>query len=271
MRRTEPRSAEIERPDGVRLSFQVSENNVEPSKSVLARNLLAKDDRGSALSDEPEPLGPEVSIVVEAPLLTCLGEWIAWTAPTPHVDVVGPPGVSQGSGPSSNSAEEVTLPVARDVGGPEVSDRSLIDDSFRDLSRGDQVARPLRGVRVAVVVERHRQRLLEEELARRRAKEPRPLLVALHLEREVATDHGLGRPRRGRQPASGQLDDLARVERARRDLAQDLGDDGERAHATPSTRRLRETTAATTRSVSIEDPASTWSLRTRASATQRSA
>jgi hypothetical protein len=50
VRRTEARSAEIERPDGVARSFQVSLNKVEPSKSVLARNLLAKDDARAALS-----------------------------------------------------------------------------------------------------------------------------------------------------------------------------------------------------------------------------
>jgi hypothetical protein len=42
-RRTVPRSAGIGRPDGVTLSFQVSRNNIEPSKSVFRRNLFAKD------------------------------------------------------------------------------------------------------------------------------------------------------------------------------------------------------------------------------------
>jgi hypothetical protein len=42
-RRTVPRSAGIRRPDGVIRSFQVSRNNVEPSKSVFRRNLLAND------------------------------------------------------------------------------------------------------------------------------------------------------------------------------------------------------------------------------------
>jgi hypothetical protein len=52
VRRAEARSAEIERPDGVTRSFHVSLNKVEPSKSVLARNLLAKDDARSALFNE---------------------------------------------------------------------------------------------------------------------------------------------------------------------------------------------------------------------------
>jgi hypothetical protein len=35
VRRPEARSAEIQTPDGVALSFQVSVNKVEPSKAVL--------------------------------------------------------------------------------------------------------------------------------------------------------------------------------------------------------------------------------------------
>ena len=58
MRRPEARSAEIENPEGVTRSFQVSAYKVEPSKAVLRRNLLAKDDVRAALADEPLPGGP---------------------------------------------------------------------------------------------------------------------------------------------------------------------------------------------------------------------
>jgi len=58
VRRPEARSAGIRRPDGVTRSFQVSRNNVEPSKPVFARNLLAKDCVRRALANEPEPCGP---------------------------------------------------------------------------------------------------------------------------------------------------------------------------------------------------------------------
>jgi hypothetical protein len=44
VRRADARSAQIRRPDGVALSFQVSLNKVEPPKAVFACNLLAKDD-----------------------------------------------------------------------------------------------------------------------------------------------------------------------------------------------------------------------------------
>jgi hypothetical protein len=58
VRRTEARSAGINRPAGVALSFQVSVYKVDPSESVFARNLLAKDDARAADSDEMEERGP---------------------------------------------------------------------------------------------------------------------------------------------------------------------------------------------------------------------
>jgi hypothetical protein len=42
VRRTEPRSTEIESPEGVTLSFHVSLYKVEPTKAVFARNLFSK-------------------------------------------------------------------------------------------------------------------------------------------------------------------------------------------------------------------------------------
>jgi hypothetical protein len=56
--RAEARSAGIDRPDGVARSFQVSLYKVEPVKTVLACNLLAKDDWRAALFDEIVEVGP---------------------------------------------------------------------------------------------------------------------------------------------------------------------------------------------------------------------
>ena len=58
VRRTDPRSAEIERPDGVTRRFQVRLNKVEPSEAVLARNLFSKDFARAALADEVVPSRP---------------------------------------------------------------------------------------------------------------------------------------------------------------------------------------------------------------------
>jgi len=53
MRSAEARSAGIDRPEGVARSFHVSLYKVEPSQSVLACNLLAKNKPSGALFDEP--------------------------------------------------------------------------------------------------------------------------------------------------------------------------------------------------------------------------
>jgi hypothetical protein len=80
----------------------------------------------------------------------------------------------------------MTLAIAGDVCGLEVSDRSFIDDSCRDLSRGDKVARPQRGVRIVVVVERRRQCFLEHERATIDTEETRRRAAIAHVEREIA-------------------------------------------------------------------------------------
>ena len=58
MRRAEARSAGIDRPAGVSRRFQVSLYKVEPTESVFACNLLAKDELRTALFDEVVEGGP---------------------------------------------------------------------------------------------------------------------------------------------------------------------------------------------------------------------
>jgi hypothetical protein len=58
VRRTDARSANIRRPNGVTRSFQVSVYKVEPSKSVLTRNLFAKHRVRTALFNEVEERRP---------------------------------------------------------------------------------------------------------------------------------------------------------------------------------------------------------------------
>jgi hypothetical protein len=146
VRRPDACSWDIDRPDGVVRSLQISEYKVEPSEAVLARNLLSNDDSRSAGGDKPEPLWPEVKISGESFALPGAGEILARTASTPHIDCVGPSCVSQGSAPDSNPAEEMALPVASNVCGFDVSDRSLINNSRGQLSSLDQVAGPLGGI-----------------------------------------------------------------------------------------------------------------------------
>jgi len=77
MRRSDARSRNIRRPDGVSLRLQVSRNRIEPSKSIRARNLLSKHDCRAALSDEPKPRRPEMTLVREAAALACARERLA--------------------------------------------------------------------------------------------------------------------------------------------------------------------------------------------------
>lgn len=58
VRRAEARSAQIDRPDGVALTFHVSLNKVEPSEAVFACNLLPKDWLRRELAQEMEAGGP---------------------------------------------------------------------------------------------------------------------------------------------------------------------------------------------------------------------
>lgn len=92
VRSAEARSAEIERPEGVARSFQVSLNSVEPSKSVLGRNLLAKDDVRGVGSNEAEELGPQVTVVSGAGALACRAEGLAGARSCPNRSGVVPTG-----------------------------------------------------------------------------------------------------------------------------------------------------------------------------------
>ncbi len=64
VRRTDARSTEITRPNGVVRSFQVSEYSIEPCKSVIACNLFTKNDVRLTLADEPEEFRPEMAFIV---------------------------------------------------------------------------------------------------------------------------------------------------------------------------------------------------------------
>jgi len=92
VRRTDARSAEIDRPDGVTRSFQVSVNKVEPLKAVAACNLLAKHDARVALRDETEPDGPEMPLVRESESASGRAEWLARTTAGPDRTTVRPAG-----------------------------------------------------------------------------------------------------------------------------------------------------------------------------------
>ena len=154
VRGADARSAQICRPDGVARCFQVSVYSVEPAKAVLARNLLSKDDWRAALCDEAVELRPEVPVVVETFALSGGAEGLAGAGAGPDGPVVGPSGETEGVGPDADTGEEVALGVAVEVRSSHVPNGSFIDISVSDQFIGDQVAQPLRGVGVYLVIVR---------------------------------------------------------------------------------------------------------------------
>lgn len=115
VRRTDARSAQICRPNGVARCFHVRLYSVEPSEAVLARNLLSKDDWRMALADEPMKLGPEVTLVVEPLAFARCTERLARAGASPDGSVVRPSGETEGVGPDADPGEEVALGVALEV------------------------------------------------------------------------------------------------------------------------------------------------------------
>jgi hypothetical protein len=112
MRRTDARSAQIERPDGVVLTFHVRRYKVDPRERVFACRLFAKDNARVSLGDEPEPIWPEVAFIGESELFPSNGETLAWTTAGPDFPLVWPSGTPQGVRPNANSGEEMTLSVS---------------------------------------------------------------------------------------------------------------------------------------------------------------
>jgi hypothetical protein len=122
VRSAEARSAQIDRPEGVIRSFQVSRNKVEPLEAVAARNLLSKDRCRAALRDETEELRPEVASVVKAASLAGCREGLAGAGAGPDGLVIGHAGHAEREAPAPDAGEEMALPVRLQVG------RSNIDN-----------------------------------------------------------------------------------------------------------------------------------------------
>jgi len=140
VRAVEARSAQITRPDGVTRCFQVSRYKIEPSESVLARNLFANNDCRATLSNEPEPVGPEVPLVSKPIASACRAERLAGATAGPDGSVVSPSGVSQRVAPDADPGEEMALNVAPEVVWLNVTNVPFVHVARGNMSRADQVA-----------------------------------------------------------------------------------------------------------------------------------
>ena len=140
VRSADARRAEIERPDGVIRRFHVSVYKVEPSESVFAFNLLAKDDARFALVDEPEPGGPEMPLVSNPISFARRAERLAGARACPDGPVVRPARESKGIAPYADPGEEVALGVGHNIAWVDIFNGSFINISWRDQAALDKFA-----------------------------------------------------------------------------------------------------------------------------------
>jgi len=151
VRRTEARSAEIERCEGVTLSFHVSVYSVEPSKAVWARNLLSNEARRAALANEAERIGPEVTSVISSFAATSRAEGLTGAGGAPNRKLVWISGHAERVTPDRDSSEEVDLSAAELVR-LNFRDAALNDFSWGNVARCCEVANPLRRIGLNLVV-----------------------------------------------------------------------------------------------------------------------
>jgi len=152
MRSADAASWKYGRPAGVALAFQVSENSVDPAPSNSRLNLLSKDDCRAALGDERKPRRPQVAFVIGRLTRSGGAERLAGATSCPNRSVVGPSSEPERVGPAADPGEEMGLLVSRQVAGPHVNDASLVNVSRCDVSSGDEVAEPLGGIGIDLVV-----------------------------------------------------------------------------------------------------------------------
>jgi hypothetical protein len=122
--------------------------------SVLARNLLSKDDWRAALRNEAVELWPEVAGVGGSFALARRRERLTGAGAGPNRSIVRPARKSEGITPPADPGEEMALRVAPEVVGANVGNRSLVNISWCDEPSGYEVSQPLSGIGIVLVVVR---------------------------------------------------------------------------------------------------------------------
>lgn len=120
------RSAEIRRRDGVVLTFQVSRNTVEPSKSIRARNLFSKADVRATLRDELAPRRPKIAGIIGTSALPAGAEGLTGARACPRRPRFGPACEPEGVGPSADAGEEVAVTESSEISPGNIEDRSSV-------------------------------------------------------------------------------------------------------------------------------------------------
>ena len=148
--RTRARGFDRDCPHGVVQIFQITSHKSEPFSR--ARNLLSKDRCRSSLGDKESESRPEVAVVVEAFAFAGRAKRLAWTTSCPNRSFIGPSCKSEGMGPSTDAREKVALREGFEVIGPHVKNTALVNFSAGDKIGGNEVAEPLCGIGVNLVV-----------------------------------------------------------------------------------------------------------------------
>lgn len=104
------------------------------------------------MPDEVMPGGPKVPLIVKPISAACRAERLARATACPNRPIVRPSSQSKGEAPRADPGEEMALCVSAQIGGVHVLDVALIYVSVSDQPGGDQVAQPLGGEWLDLVV-----------------------------------------------------------------------------------------------------------------------
>ena len=151
-------SKSVSEPISPRVVARLNRDN-ESSFKLRADNfcgcdLLAEDDFRLALGNEPSHLGPKMASVSCAPAPPGDAERLAGAASGPDWFVVGPSCHSESEAPATDPGEQMHLLVSPQVVSFDILNAPLVYVARGDMPRGDQVAKPLRGIRIELVVVR---------------------------------------------------------------------------------------------------------------------
>jgi len=120
--------------------------------NIGARDLLAEDDGRSAGVDKSKPRWPQMSVIPCSLSFACRAERLAWAGTRPYWSSIWPSSAPERVGPDANSCEEVALSKPGKLGWNDIANIPLVHHAWRDRSALDQIAQPLRRVRIVLVI-----------------------------------------------------------------------------------------------------------------------
>jgi hypothetical protein len=103
----------------------------------------------------------------------CRAERLARTGSCPDWSIVGPSCLPQGIAPDPDPSEEVALSVSHKLDWPYIFNAPFVDVTRGNVARGDQVAKPLRGDGINLVVVRRRLHIDEHSTTYTRSQSAR--------------------------------------------------------------------------------------------------